>query len=335
MANVTDPLAGAVHGTDPQNLMEYITRQRIYDCRYWKEECFGLTAADVLEKATKLTCYGASFGGNSQPTKFLCLVLKLLQIQPPQDLMDSFVQTEEFKYVRALGAFYKRLTARPADVYETLEPLYTDYSKLRYRDVTEWKLHTMDQLIHQLLHDDRVCGISLTRLPSRESLERDGYLEAKYKSPILHVVGTRSLEEYLYTKVLEGSLAAKALWEARKAIRTAKEYNRQDRAKSTLTTSNAVRNTQSSINEDTLRSNERRADHARLRNVHDSVAKRARVDKKKDNAKYGALFKSAVRKEESSVETNVPTVQGAVTANSEEYWNEQRAALGLKPLRKN
>ena len=54
MANVTDPLAGAVHGTDPQNLMEYITRQRIYDCRYWKEECFGLTAADVLEKATKL-----------------------------------------------------------------------------------------------------------------------------------------------------------------------------------------------------------------------------------------------------------------------------------------
>jgi pre-mRNA-splicing factor 38A len=57
MANVTDPLAGAVHGTDPQNLMEYITRQRIYDCRYWKEECFGLTAADVLEKATHLKCY--------------------------------------------------------------------------------------------------------------------------------------------------------------------------------------------------------------------------------------------------------------------------------------
>ncbi|KAI2501867.1 hypothetical protein MHU86_12559 [Fragilaria crotonensis] len=163
MANVTDPLAGAVHGTDPQNLMEYITRQRIYDCRYWKEECFGLTAADVLEKATKLTCYGASFGGNSQPTKFLCLVLKLLQIQPPQELIDSFIQAEEFKYVRALGAFYKRLTARPADVYETLEPLYTDYSKLRYRDVTEWKLHTMDQLIHQLLHEDRCVAF-----PSRD-----------------------------------------------------------------------------------------------------------------------------------------------------------------------
>jgi len=41
MANVTDPLARSVHGKDPQNLIEYITRQKIYDSLYWKEECFG------------------------------------------------------------------------------------------------------------------------------------------------------------------------------------------------------------------------------------------------------------------------------------------------------
>jgi pre-mRNA-splicing factor 38A len=29
MANVTDPLARSVHGTNPQNLIEYITRQRV------------------------------------------------------------------------------------------------------------------------------------------------------------------------------------------------------------------------------------------------------------------------------------------------------------------
>ena len=28
MANVTDPLARSVHGKDPQNLIEYITRQK-------------------------------------------------------------------------------------------------------------------------------------------------------------------------------------------------------------------------------------------------------------------------------------------------------------------
>jgi hypothetical protein len=28
----------SIRGTDPQNLMKYITRQKIYDCRFWKEE---------------------------------------------------------------------------------------------------------------------------------------------------------------------------------------------------------------------------------------------------------------------------------------------------------
>jgi hypothetical protein len=59
MANASDPLANSLSGSDPQNLLEYITRQKIYDSRYWKEECFGLTVADVLEKAAKqLPCIG-------------------------------------------------------------------------------------------------------------------------------------------------------------------------------------------------------------------------------------------------------------------------------------
>ena len=53
MANVTEPLIKSVQGSDPQNLMEYITRQKIYDSRFWKEECFGLTAADVTERAAQ------------------------------------------------------------------------------------------------------------------------------------------------------------------------------------------------------------------------------------------------------------------------------------------
>ena len=107
MANVTDPLARAVHGTNPQNLIEYITRQKIYDSRYWKEQCFGLTAADVAEKAaTQLRAVGGAYGSNSKPTRFLSLVLKMLQIQPGDDVIEELIQNEDFKYVRALGAFY-------------------------------------------------------------------------------------------------------------------------------------------------------------------------------------------------------------------------------------
>ena len=48
------------------------------------------------------------FGGNIKPTPFLCLVLKMLQIQPEKDIVIEFIKNEDFKYVRALGAYYLR-----------------------------------------------------------------------------------------------------------------------------------------------------------------------------------------------------------------------------------
>uniref|UniRef100_A0A8C0B2Q9 Pre-mRNA-splicing factor 38B n=1 Tax=Buteo japonicus TaxID=224669 RepID=A0A8C0B2Q9_9AVES len=35
--------AHSIHGTNPQYLVEKIIRTRIYESKYWKEECFGLT----------------------------------------------------------------------------------------------------------------------------------------------------------------------------------------------------------------------------------------------------------------------------------------------------
>eukprot|EP00536_Pseudo-nitzschia_multiseries_P006108 jgi/Psemu1/156909/gw1.126.95.1 len=168
MANVTDPLIKSVQGTDPQNLMEYITRQKIYDSRFWKEECFGLTAADVMERAAKsLACIGGTFSGMGKPTKFLALTLKLLQLQPDLELVRTFLEQTHFKYLRALGAFYLRLTGRPQDIYEMLDPLYSDYSKLRYRGVNEWKLLHVDEFIEELLTQPFCCGIAMPRLPAR------------------------------------------------------------------------------------------------------------------------------------------------------------------------
>jgi pre-mRNA-splicing factor 38A len=317
MANVTDPLAAAVHGTDPQNLMEYITRQKIYDCRYWKEECFGLTAVDILDKATKLTCIGGTYGGNAQPTKFVCLVLKLLQISPPTELIDAFLEATEFKYVRALGAFYKRLTGRPADIYLSLEPLYTEYCKLCFRDVTEWKLVTMDQLIHQLLHNNRVCGIALPRLPSRKHLLDEGYLETAYMSPILSALGNRSLEDYLYQKVVDGSIPAKILWESRM-----ESHN-------TLNNKKRIHEIDNDANDDDKNNNNHKESNP-LKKRH------------KQKSPYGSLFKSTtdttLTDHKSSNERNrlhqTHESDKAVEEFSEEYWNQERQKLGLRPLRK-
>lgn len=37
-----------------QNLVEYISRKKIYDSLYWKQECFGLSAERLVDKAVEL-----------------------------------------------------------------------------------------------------------------------------------------------------------------------------------------------------------------------------------------------------------------------------------------
>lgn len=97
MANRTDPLAMTVHGTNPQNLMEKILRQKIWASLYWKEHCFGLTAETIVDKAIQLTHVGGMYGGLRKPTKFMCLVLKMLQLQPEKEIIIEFIKNEDFK----------------------------------------------------------------------------------------------------------------------------------------------------------------------------------------------------------------------------------------------
>ena len=56
--------------------------------------------------------------------------------QPEMDIVKELIKNEDFKYVRALGAFYLRLIGKAVDIYTFLEPLYNDMRKLRYRDDT-------------------------------------------------------------------------------------------------------------------------------------------------------------------------------------------------------
>ena len=187
MANVTDPLVSHLSGTDPQNLMEYITRQKIYDSRYWKEECFGLSAVNVLEKSVEtLQCIGGL------PCHFLSLVLKLLQLHPDHEIVQkAFVEQDTFKYTRALGCLYIRLTSRPTEVYNTLEPLLSDHRKLRVWTGTNqnrWDVTTVDQFVYDLLQTTSssstistsssisYLGIIIPRLPSRKVLQEAGYI---------------------------------------------------------------------------------------------------------------------------------------------------------------
>ncbi|XP_075986017.1 pre-mRNA processing factor 38 [Anticarsia gemmatalis] len=180
MANRTVKDAKSIRGTNPQYLIEKIIRSRIYDSKYWKEECFALTAELMVDKAMELRYIGGVHGGFIYPTPFLCLVLKMLQIQPEKDIVVEFIKNEEFKYVRALGAFYMRLTGSSVDCYKYLEPLYNDNRKLRRQNREgQFEIVHVDEFIDELLREERLCDVILPRIQKRPILEENNELEPK------------------------------------------------------------------------------------------------------------------------------------------------------------
>ncbi|KAI0747816.1 PRP38 family-domain-containing protein [Daedaleopsis nitida] len=190
MANTTVRGAIAIHGQNPQYLVESVIRNRIYDSTFWKEHCFALTAETIIDKATELKAIGGVYG-NQKPTEFLCLLLKLLQIQPEKEILLEYLQADEFKYLRALAVFYIRMTFRPVDVYEILEPLLKDYRKIRYLGMGGYSLIYMDEFVDQLLTDERVCDLILPRLTKRDVLEELGEIGPR-KSRLLDAMEGKS-----------------------------------------------------------------------------------------------------------------------------------------------
>ncbi|KAK4689522.1 pre-mRNA-splicing factor 38A, partial [Tremellales sp. Uapishka_1] len=170
MANSTLRGAHSIHGSNPQFLIEKVIRARIYESVYWKEHCFALNAESIIDKALECNAIGGVYA-NQRPTSFMCLTLKLLQLQPEKEILMEYLLAEEFKYLRALAAFYIRLTFRSVDIYETLEPLMKDYRKLRERHMGGYSLTYFDVFIDDLLTKERVCDIILPRLTQRSVLE--------------------------------------------------------------------------------------------------------------------------------------------------------------------
>ncbi|TIB63420.1 hypothetical protein E3P78_01765 [Wallemia ichthyophaga] len=182
MANKTFKQASSIHGRNPQHLIENVIRQRVYESAFWKEQCFALTAETIIDKAVEMQSIGGVYG-NARPLPFMCLLLKLLQLQPEREIIFEYLQAEEFKYLRALAAMYARLCFKSFEVFDILEPLLQDYRKLRLRNNSGYHITHMDQFIDELLTEERVCDIILPRLTRRDVLEEVEGLP-KRKSPL-------------------------------------------------------------------------------------------------------------------------------------------------------
>jgi len=54
------------------------------------------SAESLIDKAIEIRCIGGVYG-NQRPTEFLCLLLKLLQIQPEKEIVIEYLRADEFK----------------------------------------------------------------------------------------------------------------------------------------------------------------------------------------------------------------------------------------------
>ena len=60
--------------------------------------CLRVSVAELLvDKAMELDSVGGVYGANVQPSNFLCLVLKMLQIQPSKDIIIEFIKNPDYK----------------------------------------------------------------------------------------------------------------------------------------------------------------------------------------------------------------------------------------------
>jgi pre-mRNA-splicing factor 38A len=170
-------------------------------------------AESLLDQAIHLKCVGGTFGGARQPTEFICLVLKMLQISPERDIVLELITNEAHKYVRALAAFYLRLTGSSQDVYAFIEPLFNDYRKLRMRTAEGgYALTHVDEFAAQLLNTDEnyACDIALPPLARREQLVASGTLDGPRRSALEDEIEEALAAEAAAAEVAAADAAAKA-----------------------------------------------------------------------------------------------------------------------------
>ncbi|KAF4454142.1 Pre-mRNA-splicing factor 38A [Fusarium albosuccineum] len=172
----------APNGLNPATIMEKAVKERIVDSYFYKEQCFALNEADIVDRVVEHVSFiGGTYGVTQKPSPFLCLAFKLLELSPKDSILKEYLQYggEAFKYLRALACFYFRLTRQAKDVYEMLEPYLEDRRKLRRRGRAGVALTYMDEFVDDLLTKDRVCGTSLWKMPKREILEDLEILEPR------------------------------------------------------------------------------------------------------------------------------------------------------------
>jgi pre-mRNA-splicing factor 38A len=172
-------------------IIDQIVRNKIYKSKYWREDLFAANEETILEKAFNLKYVAGTFGKLQQPSEFLCLILKLLQIKPDIEIILSFIENKQNKYITVLGLFYLRLIGSFQNIYLILENFYSDFRKIIYRNQNgNYEITYIDEIVDWLLNEEIVFSVKLPRISKRYILEKENQISSR-KSEL-----DKELQEY-------------------------------------------------------------------------------------------------------------------------------------------
>lgn len=192
---------------DKWSLIPGILRDKITGSRYWKEHCFALNTESLIDRAAELEFVGFSYGGYNRPTPFLCLLAKMIQLEPDIETLTAYLdfsvgnptnnsdkQKRDLRYFRALTLSYIRLVGKSHVVYRLLESNTSDYRSLVVLEPSgEFSKISVDEYIDLLLHPDNppVWGFIFPMLTKRATLVSRKDL-GEYVSPLGSELGLES-----------------------------------------------------------------------------------------------------------------------------------------------
>lgn len=159
-------------GLNTTQLIEKITRERIFDSLYWKQYCFNINAASLLDRAVEIGCIG-NIPTSGSPFPFICLFVKLIQLMPSREIIEFYATQDRFKYLKVLGLLFVRLVYRD---YLWLRRELTkneDYRKVRIFENDGYKLSYIDEVVDRLIEDERFIGLTLPYMKKEEDESSD------------------------------------------------------------------------------------------------------------------------------------------------------------------
>ena len=287
--------------TAAQNIssVELILRNRVFNSYYWKEKCFGLTSETIIDKILELKYIGGMNHSSNQPTDFICLFIKMLQLNPSEEIVDEYLSDPDLKYLRALTALFIRFAYPPAKIYTKLEKLYCDYKKLVILKSKGYAIIHMDEYIDSLLNEEHIFEISLPKIPKRSVFEDNGEL-----SP--------------YVSVLENELNVDRNKKEEKSESESETEEEKDIDifKNLKIPENFFKNKKRKRSED--------KDEKKDRNKHknDGQNKNEKIEIKKNNNEN---IKTQENNQEKTEKIKLPDLE----PESDEYWLELRKRIGI------